>query len=118
MCKFQSLAADSSTSNTFRYAPKYTPKCTLAVLAIEQIITLQLRSTDIVRAMGYPKQHTFAATDRLRYVLCSASLGLDGSYIDPFYDANDFLETLFDILKLSPKQYRAEMEALRQTWAQ
>lgn len=109
---------EPTAAGTFLYARRYIPRCELAKLALEQMQALHLRGIDIVRAMGYPPKHTFAATDRLRYVLCSPVLGLDGSYIDPFYDANDFLETLFDILKLPSEQYRAEMETIRQTWAQ
>ncbi len=113
MCKYQSL-----TVNAFQYAPRYTPKCPLAVLAVQQIISLQLRSTDIVKTMGYPKKHTFAATDRLRYVLCSKNLGLDGSYIDAFYSAEGFVLALFRILQITPEQYREEIESIRHTLQQ
>lgn len=115
MCKFQSLTATAAPANTFQYAPRYKPKCPLAVLAVQQIISLQLRSADIVKSMGYPRKHTFAATDRLRYVLCSQNLGLDGSYIDPFYRADEFVLELFRILQIKPEQYREEIESLRQT---
>lgn len=115
MCKFQSLAATAAPANTFQYAPRYTPKCPLAELAVQQIILLHLRSSDIVKAMGYPKKHTFAATDRLRYVLCSKNLGLDGSYIDPFYNADEFLFELFRILQILPDQYGQEVESICQT---
>lgn len=118
MCKFQSLAATASPANAFQYAPRYTPKCPLATLAVQQIILLHLRSSDIVKAMGYPKKHTFAATDRLRYVLCSKNLGLDGSYIDPFYNSHDFVLELFRILQVMPEQYVEEIESIRQTLKQ
>lgn len=68
--------------------------------------------------MGYPKKHTFAATDRLRYVLCSKNLGLDGSYIDPFYSSQEFVLELFRILQVTPEQYIEEIESIRQTLKQ
>lgn len=115
MCKFQSVAvtAVATNNNTLQYTPRYKPKCPLAVLAVQQIISLQLRSADIVKSMGYPKKHTFAATDRLRYVLCSKNLGLDGCYIDPFYSADEFVIELFRILQITPEQYREEVESIR-----
>lgn len=118
MCKFQSLAATAAPANTFQYAPRYTPKCPLATLAVQQIILLHLRSSDIVKAMGYPKKHTFAATDRLRYVLCSKNLGLDGSYIDPFYSSHEFVLELFRILQVTPEQYIEEIELIHETLKQ
>ena len=68
--------------------------------------------------MGYPKKHTFAATDRLRYVLCSKNLGLDGSYIDPFYSSQEFVLELFRILQVTPEQYIEEIELIRETLKQ
>ncbi|SUD91454.1 hypothetical protein [Psychrobacter phenylpyruvicus] len=118
MCEFQTLAATAAATNSFQYTPRYKPKCPLAALAVQQIISLQLRSADIVKSMGYPKKHTFAATDRLRYVLCSKNLGLDGSYIDPFYSADEFVIELFAILQIKPDQYQQEVKSILHTLQQ
>lgn len=65
-------------------------KTILAQYAINQIATLELRSQDIVKAMGYPLKHTMPGCKRLRHVLSNKHLGLDGSYIDKYFTADEF----------------------------
>lgn len=97
------------------YTRRYTPRCSLAEHAINQMVSLQLNAHAIVKAMDYPRQHTIAASDRLRYVLCSRNMGLDGSYIDAYYDAKGFLEKLCELLQIEPEYYRVEMAIIEQT---
>lgn len=108
-------SSQTNTHTTFQYSRRYTARCPLGALAIKQISALQLRATAIIQKMGYPPQHTIAATDRLRYVLCSPVLGLDGSYIDAYYNAQDFLQALLNILQLSPQQYEDDVSSILQT---
>lgn len=105
---------EPTSAGTFLYARRYIPRCELAKLALEQMQALHLRGIDIVRAMGYPPKHTFAATDRLRYVLCSPVLGLDGSYIDAYYDASEFLIELFSLLQIDPETYQLSLKQIVQ----
>lgn len=87
-------------ANQSKYTRHYHPRHLLAQYAINQIATLELRSQDIVKAMGYPLKHTMPACERLRHVLSNKYLGLDGSYIDKYFTADEFLTTLFTVLEL------------------
>ena len=70
---------NSQNTTDFKYTNRYTPRHPLATYAVSQIGKLQLRAQDIVRAMGYLPKHTIPACDRLRHVLSSEILGLNGS---------------------------------------
>ena len=94
------------------------PQHPLAKLAIEQIQTQNesqsLRAQDILKAMGYQPKNLIQAYDRLRHVLCSPNLGLDNSYYDFRYSANEFLQALFAVLDIVPEQYQLQLEQIKQ----
>lgn len=115
MSSQQSFSSQPVTTNAFQYTPRYKPRCALATLAVERIFDLQLRSNDITQALGYPRKHTIAAKNRLQDVLSSPVLGLDGSFLDAYYDAQGFLEALFQVLQITPEQYGNEMATIKQT---
>ena len=90
----------SHIANQSKYTRHYYPRHLLAQYAINQIATLELRSQDIVKAMGYPIKHTIPACERLRHVLSNKYLGLDGSYLDKYFTADEFLVALFTVLEI------------------
>ena len=90
----------SHIANQSKYTRHYHPRHLLAQYAINQIATLELRSQDIVKAMGYPIKHTIPACERLRHVLSNKYLGLDGSYRDKYFTADEFLAVLFAVLDI------------------
>lgn len=102
-----------SACATFQYTRRYTPKCDLAQLIVDQMSQQQLRASQLVKNMGYPSKHTIAAIDRLRSVLCSPNLGLDGSYIDAYYDARGFITTLCEILEIESEYYQQQISQLQ-----
>lgn len=104
----------TSACSTFQYTRRYTPQCDLAELIVNEMKVQHFHAPQIIKAMGYPAKHSIAAIDRLRYVLCSPNLGLDGSYIDAFYSSPEFLVELFNILDITPEQYVEEMASIRQ----
>lgn len=85
----------------------------LAYLAILQIDQRQLRPQDIVQSMGYHRKNFIQACDRLRYVLSSDTLGLDGSYLDARFDAEAFLQTLFAVLQVTPDDYQSGIDDIK-----
>lgn len=90
----------NDTVNQSPYTRRYHPRHPLAHYAITQIDALKLRSQDIVKAMQYPLKHTIPACDRLRHVLSNKHLGLDGSYSDKYFTADEFLARLFSVLEM------------------
>ncbi|WP_203226577.1 hypothetical protein [Psychrobacter sp. P2G3] len=90
----------SHSTNQSKYTRRYHPRHPLAQYAITQIDTLELRAQDIVKIMGYPLKHTIPACERLRHVLSNKHLGLDSSYIDKCFTAEEFLVKLFLILDI------------------
>ena len=90
----------SHATNQSKYTRRYHPRHPLAQYAVNQIDTLELRSQAIIKAMGYPLKHTIPACDRLRHVLSNKYLGLDGSYMDKYFTADEFLAKLFNILEI------------------
>lgn len=97
----------SHATHQSKYTRCYHPRHPLAQYAITQIDTLELRAQDIIKAMGYPLKHTIPAYERLRHVLSNKHLGLDGSYMDKYFTADEFLAKLFSVLEL-PYQPFAE----------
>lgn len=90
----------SHTANQSKYTRRYHPRHPLAQYIINQIDGLELRPQDIIKAMSYPLKHTMPACERLRHVLSSKYLGLDDSYIDKCFTADEFLVELFAVLKI------------------
>lgn len=83
-----------------KYTNRYSPRHLLAKHAVIQIGKLELRPQDIVKIMGYPQQHSIAACDRLRHVLSSDILGLNGSDVDTYFTAHEFLRALLIVLDI------------------
>lgn len=107
-------------SNTMSYATKpskftrcYHPSHPLAQYIIHQIDVLELRPQDIIKAMCYPLKHTMPACERLRHVLCHRHLGLDGSYIDKYFTADEFLAKLFAVLKLPYEPFAEDITQIK-----
>ncbi|ALF60701.1 hypothetical protein AOC03_01990 [Psychrobacter urativorans] len=86
--------------NYSKYTSRYSPRHPLAKHAVSQIGKLELRPQDIVKAMGYPQQHTIVTCDRLRHVLSSDILGLNGSDVDTYFSAHEFLKALLIVLDI------------------
>lgn len=107
------MSTSSSTepvSGSFKYTKRYKPKCELAELIIAEMSEQHFRAPQIIKAMGYPAKHRIAAIERLRYVLCSANLGLEGGYIDAYYDAEGFITTLCQLLGIDKPYYKQQIE--------
>ncbi|PNK60196.1 hypothetical protein [Psychrobacter sp. FDAARGOS_221] len=85
---------------------RYRPRCALAEIMVARIQQQKLTPGQIVQAMGYPRQHTIAAKDRLDHVLRHATLGLDGSFLDAYYDAHGFVVALCQVLEIPADQYQ------------
>ena len=97
----------SHITNQSKYTRRYQPRHSLAKYIIDQIELTELRPQHIVKKMGYPLKQTIPACDRLRHVLCNRYLGLDGSYMDKYFTADEFLAKLFEVLEI-PYQPFAE----------
>lgn len=103
----------SHIANQSQYTRRYHPRHLLAQYAINQIATLELRSQDIVRAMGYPIKHTIPACDRLRHVLSHRYLGLDSSYMDKYFTADEFLVKLFAVLEIPYQPFAKDIAQIK-----
>jgi hypothetical protein len=99
----------NQNTNRSKYARRYNPRHPLAQQAVSQIDKLELRPQDIVKVMGYPIKHTIPACDRLRYVLSSDKLGLDGSYIDACFTASEFLKALLVTLEMQYEPFHDDI---------
>ena len=96
-----------------KYTRCYRPRHSLAQYIIMQIDKRQQRQQDIVKAMGYPLKHTIPACDRLRHVLSSATLGLDGSYIDAYFTPDNFLEKLFILFDMDAEVFEEDIAQIK-----
>lgn len=103
----------SHTAKPSKYTRRYHPRHPLAQYAVNQIDTLKLCSQDIVKAMGYPLKHTIPACERLRHVLSSKHLGLDGSYIDKHFTADEFLTKLFMVLEIPYEPFAEDIAKIK-----
>lgn len=104
----------SHIANQSHYTRRYRPRHVLAHYAVNQIATLELRSQDIVNAMGYPLKHTMPACERLRHVLSSQYLALDSSYIDKYFSPEAFLIKLFAVLEIPFAPFAEDIEQIKQ----
>jgi len=95
------------------YTCRYRPCHPLAQYIINQINTLQMRPQDIIRAMGYAVKHSIPACERLRHVLSNQYLGLDGSYMDASFTADEFLAKLFSVLKISYEAFAEDIDQIK-----
>lgn len=100
---------ESQNSHQSKYTRRYSPRHALAKYAVGQIDKLELRAQDIVQAMGYSQEYTIPACDRLRHVLSSEILGLNGSDVDTYFTANQFLKALLVILDISYEPYQDDI---------
>ncbi|MEN2751280.1 hypothetical protein AAIR29_06495 [Psychrobacter sp. FBL11] len=103
----------SHSTNPSKYTCRYHPRHPLAQYAIIQIETLELRAQNIIKAMGYPLKHTIPACERLRHVLCHRYLGLDGSYMDKYFTADEFLAKLFMVLELPYEPFAEDIAQIK-----
>ena len=88
-------------SHPSKYTRHYQPRHLLAKQIIEQIDKLELRPQTIIQTMGYQLKHTIPACDRLRHVLSNRYLGLDDSYIDGRFSAEEFLAKLLPVVNIA-----------------
>ena len=95
----------SQNTTHLKYTSRYSPRHPLAKYAVSQIGKLALRAQDIVAAMGYSLKHTIPACDRLRHVLSSEILGLNGSDVDMYFTAHEFLRALLVVLDIPYKPF-------------
>jgi hypothetical protein len=103
----------SHIANQSRYTRRYHPRHSLAQYIINQIESLELRPQDIARRMGYPLKHTIPAYDRLRHVLSNKHLGLDGSYMDKYFTADEFLAKLFAVLEIPYQPFAEDVAQIK-----
>lgn len=103
----------SHSTSPSKYTRRYHPRHPLAQYAITQIDTLELRAQDIIKAMGYPLKHTIPACERLRHVLCDRHLGLDDSYMDKYFTADEFLAKLFAVLELPHEPFAEDIAQIK-----
>ena len=103
----------SHATHQSKYTRRYRPCHTLAQYAITQIDALELRAQDIVKKMGYPLKHTIPACERLRHVLSNRYLGLDGSYTDKYFTADEFLAKLFAVLELRYEPFAEDIAHIK-----
>ncbi len=103
----------SQIANHSRYTRHYHPRHSLAQYTVAQIDRHKRRPQDIIKAMGYPLKHTIPACDRLRHVLSNRHLGLDSSYIDAYFTADEFLEALFLVLDIHYKPFQDDIAKIR-----
>ena len=103
----------SHITNQSKYTRRYQPRHSLAKYIIDQIELSELRPQNIVKKMGYPLKHTIPACDRLRHVLCNRYLGLDGSYMDKYFTADEFLATLFSVLDIPYETFADDIAQIK-----
>ena len=103
----------SHIANPSKYTRRYHPRHSLAQYIINQIESLELRPQDIVKQMGYPLKYTIPAYDRLRHVLSSKFLGLDGSYMDKHFTADEFLAKLFAVLEIPYQPFAEDIAQIK-----
>lgn len=108
----------SQSAHPSKYTRRYQPCHPLAQYAITQIDILELRAQDIIKAMGYPLKHTIPACERLRHVLSNKHLGLDGSYVDKYFTADEFLAKLFAVLGLPYEPFAEDIAQIKDEVAQ
>ncbi|MGP4787589.1 hypothetical protein ACTXGJ_00505 [Psychrobacter sp. 1Y11] len=96
---FNSTASQDSCFSI--YTRHYQPRHLLALQIIQQIHKLELRPQHITQKMGYLPKHTLPACERLRHVLSNQYLGLDGSYIDGRFTAQEFLAKLLSVVEIA-----------------
>ena len=108
----------SQSTHPSKYTRRYQPCHPLAQYAITQIDILELRAQDIIKAMGYPLKHTIPACERLRHVLSNKHLGLDGSYMDKYFSADQFLAKLFLVLDLPYEPFAEDIAQIKDEIAQ
>lgn len=101
------------TVNQSKYTRRYHPRHPLAQYAVNQIDILELCSQDIIKAMCYPLKHTIPACDRLRHVLSNKYLGLDGSYSDKYFTADEFLTKLFAVLEIPYEPFAEDIAKIK-----
>lgn len=101
------------TVNQSKYTRRYHPRHPLAQYAVNQIDILELCSQDIIKAMRYPLKHTIPACDRLRHVLSNKYLGLDGSYSDKYFTADEFLTKLFAVLEIPYEPFAEDIAKIK-----
>jgi hypothetical protein len=99
--------------NQSKYTRRYQPRHSLAKYIIDQIELSELRPQNIVKEMGYPTKHTIPACDRLRHVLCNRYLGLDGSYMDKYLTADEFLAKLFEVLEIPYQPFAEDIAQIK-----
>lgn len=99
--------------NQSKYTRRYHPRHPLAQYAVNQIDILELCSQDIIKAMCYPLKHTIPACDRLRHVLSNKYLGLDGSYSDRYFTADEFLAKLFAVLEIPYEPFAEDIAKIK-----
>ena len=100
------------------YTRRFQPCHPLAQYVIAQIDTLEYRAQYIVKTMGYPLKHTMPACERLRHVLSNKHLGLDGSYMDKYFSADEFLAKLFSVLDLPYEPFAEDIAQIKDEIAQ
>ncbi|MGE6246228.1 hypothetical protein ACQKCF_09530 [Psychrobacter proteolyticus] len=103
----------SHIANPSKYTRRYHPRHSLAKYIINQIELLELRPQAIVKKMGYPLKHTIPAYDRLRHVLSNKYLGLDGSYMDKYFTADEFLIKLFAVLEIPYQPFAEDIAQIK-----
>ena len=108
----------SQSAQPSTYTRRFQPCHPLAQYVIAQIDTLEYRAQYIVKTMGYPLKHTMPACERLRHVLSNKHLGLDGSYMDKYFSAEEFLAKLFLVLDLPYEPFAEDIAQIKDEIAQ
>ena len=101
----------SQSAQPSKFTRRFQPCHPLAQYVIAQIDTLEYRAQYIVKTMGYPLKHTMPACERLRHVLSNKHLGLDGSYMDKYFSAEEFLAKLFSVLDLPYEPFAEDISS-------
>ncbi|MGP5313108.1 hypothetical protein [Psychrobacter faecalis] len=108
----------SQSAQPSKFTRRFQPCHPLAQYVIAQIDTLEYRAQYIVKTMGYPLKHTMPACERLRHVLSNKHLGLDGSYMDKYFSADEFLAKLFSVLDLPYEPFAEDIAQIKDEIAQ
>ena len=108
----------SQSAQPSKFTRRFQPCHPLAQYVIAQIDTLEYRAQYIVKTMGYPLKHTMPACERLRHVLSNKHLGLDGSYMDKYFSAEEFLAKLFSVLDLPYEPFAEDIAQIKDEIAQ
>jgi len=103
----------SQSAQPSKFTRRFQPCHPLAQYVIAQIDTLEYRAQYIVKTMGYPLKHTMPACERLRHVLSNKHLGLDGSYMDKYFSADEFLAKLFLVLELPYERFAEDIAQIK-----